>query len=124
MSKKIDVRFYDRQGDVCVVAFDGEIPASAEEVPRDAHGRFVLARGETTDHVHVVRSEAAALLRLPDGRVLLKARDLVRMLDEPTRPGHPAPGRTPHDDLELPPGVYEVLRQWEYTPEVERPVGD
>lgn len=112
-----------RHGDICLVPIEAPDAGGTAE-PRDQHGRLVLARGETTDHVHVVRSKRAALLRLPDGRAVLRARDLTRLLDEPTSPGGGTPGRTPHDPISLPPGWYEVRRQREYTPAAIVPVGD
>ena len=102
-----------RQGDVLLVPV-GAIP---EGLTRRT-GRLVLATGEATGHAHVIEDEAAALYGdaldqrflevLGEGGV-----DLVHTSDP-----------VEHDTLTIPPGIYKVHRQREYTPAAIRMVAD
>lgn len=101
-----------RQGDVLIVPVD-ELPAELIEVPRE-DGRVVLAHGEATGHAHAIREPAARLYDTPDdvvGRMLV--------LEMPGIVEHEE-----HDEIRLPAGSYQIIRQREYTPEQVRPVVD
>ena len=103
-----------RQGDVLLVRTDHPLGDKARPVPREA-GRVVLARGEATGHAHTISSPLAELFEERDGRLYLR----VSAGAEPVRLIHEQ-----HDAIALPPGVYEVRRQREYTPEAIRRVID
>ncbi|MGW4424264.1 hypothetical protein [Streptosporangium sp. NPDC004631] len=106
-----------RQGDILIVPVREEtVPASAltsPSVPRDAHGRLVLALGEATGHAHAVVGSGT----------------LVRGL-RPMDPDFlhvPAGGRVVHEEhaaISLPKGWYRVQRQREYIPGAFRVVAD
>lgn len=100
-----------RQGDVLLVRVD-EIP---EGLPKHT-GRLVLATGEATGHAHIIDSPAAALW----------GDDLNARFLEVVGPVDLVHTSTPkdHDTLTVPPGLYRVRRQREYTPEAVRLVSD
>lgn len=101
-----------RQGDVLLIQA-GELPDEAEE--EAVSGALVLVEGEATGHAHVVRSKRASLHRLADWG----ERYLVV---EGTRPV--ALSHEEHDPIAVLPGVWEVRRQREYSPEGELWVAD
>ena len=95
-----------RQGDVLLVSTARSLTGAAVRVPRD-RGRFVLARGEATGHAHAIHSALAELFEERHGRLVLRVLagvEQVRLLHEE------------HDTIVLPPGLYEVIRQREYSP--------
>jgi len=99
-----------RQGDVLIVPRKAPIPASATTVPRD-HGRVILAYGEVTGHAHALLDEDVTLFA--DGELRMLA------VDEVSRLVHEE-----HGTIELAPGLYDVIRQREYSPEEIRNVAD
>lgn len=100
-----------RQGDVLLIP--------VLEIPKGLNrheGRLVLAMGEATGHAHVIDDPAAVLWGDElDARFLevTASVDLVHTSNP-----------LDHDTLTVPPGVYQVRRQREYTPEAVRLVGD
>lgn len=96
-----------RQGDVLIVATD-HIPAGAKPLPRDPHGRVVLAYGEVTGHAHALLDHHVTLHALTDRDVDDRFLEIVgadaRLVHEE------------HGSITLPPGSYIVRRQREYTP--------
>jgi hypothetical protein len=103
-----------RQGDVLLVPTAHSLTRAAVLVPRD-RGRFVLAYGEVTGHAHAIHSALAELFEERDGRLFLRVLagvEQVRLLHEE------------HDAIVLPPGLYEVIRQREYSPGAIRYVLD
>lgn len=100
-----------RQGDVLLV----RIEDSVDEFLRDGHrrtqateairGRVVLAIGEATGHAHVIESESVALISAEQAEELF----LLVYGDAPVALRHEE-----HDTLDVPPGVYRVVRQREY----------
>jgi hypothetical protein len=100
-----------RQGDVLLV----RIEDSVDEFLRDGHrrtqateairGRVVLALGEATGHAHVIESENVALISAEQAEELF----LLVHGDAPVALTHEQ-----HDTLDIPPGVYRVVRQREY----------
>jgi hypothetical protein len=95
-----------RQGDVLLVPVQPErVPTHARPLPRDARGRLVLALGEVTGHAHAVAAPDAELLGDPE---TLDDR-FLRIVTE-ARLTHEE-----HATIPLPPGLYRVVRQREYT---------
>ena len=123
-----------RQGDVCLVLV-AALPAGCKEVPHDK-GRIVLAYGEVTGHAHAIADhvqgrprdlgpEAAAeiadaaiarakarLLVSPAGERFLQVDETVHLRHE-EHTAHP-----------IPPGIYKLPQQVEYTPAELRRVAD
>lgn len=99
-----------RQGDVLLIPIS-EFPEGAKAVPRE-DGRVVLAHGEATGHAHAIDSRRASLWALGDLRVL-KVRERVVTLHHEE-----------HAPVEIPEGLYRVVRQREYSPEEIRNVAD
>jgi len=92
-----------RQGDILVVKVPGGLPPrGARCVPRE-HGDVVLAYGEATHHRHRIRSPRAELYEHAGHRYLVAA-DFVQLEHEE------------HAPIQLPPGVYRIVRQREYVP--------
>lgn len=110
-------RFIARQGDVMVREVNSAThtrlqemweSGTAEIVERD-NGRVVLAYGEVTGHAHAFHSPKVALFRAdgPLAGTYLK-------VDEPSALTHEE-----HDAIEVPAGLYEVVRQREYDDSAE-----
>lgn len=120
-----------RQGDVLLTPA-AKLPAGCAEVPLDK-GRIVLAYGEVTGHAHAIADhgqavrtigpEAAAeiaeaavarakLWRAPTGERYLEVREQVHLTHEE------------HTAHAIPPGIYQVPQQVEYTPAELRRVAD
>ncbi|WP_353946894.1 hypothetical protein ABII15_38235 [Streptomyces sp. HUAS MG91] len=106
-----------RQGDVLIVPLaEGAVPAhvrDAQDEPRDARGRLVLALGEVTGHAHAVVGPGR-LVREPGpfGPLLLQLPDGGRVVHEE------------HAAIPLPKGWFRVIRQREYVPGSVRIVAD
>lgn len=109
----IQGRMY-RQGDVLLVSTVHTLTRGAVRVPRD-RGRFVLARGEVTGHAHAIHSALAELFEERNGRLFLRVLAGV----EQVRLSHEE-----HNAIVLAPGLYEVIRQREYSPGAIRFVRD
>lgn len=89
-----------RQGDVSIMAVN-QVPKRLRKVK----GELVLARGEVTGHSHRIVEGQAFLFRIASGILYL------RVLSEFARLYHEE-----HEDIVLPKGDYEVLRQREFNP--------
>lgn len=101
-----------RQGDVLLVARRSPLPAGAQIVPRDS-GRVVLAYGEVTGHAHALLDLGVELFEDAASAVrVLRVDALSSLLHEE------------HATITLAPGLYDVVRQREYTPEAIRNVAD
>jgi hypothetical protein len=104
-----------RQGDVLLVPVT-TIPPGIEPVGRE-HGRVILAHGEVTGHHHSIASPDVTLVSRRE------ADDLHVWLSvtapEPVELEHPE-----HATLLVPPGLWEVRRQREYSPAAARQVMD
>lgn len=102
-----------RQGDIALVSID-KLPEGLVQVPR-MRGRIVVAEGEVTGHAHVLEGGAALFLATDledlENRFLEVAEECELVHDE-------------HNTITVPPGIYEVKRQKEYTPEAIRVVSD
>lgn len=101
-----------RQGDVLLIAAT-RCGANAEPVARE-NGRVVLAHGEATGHAHALVDDHVTL-----GEVPTTKRRYLRIVKKPAALLHEE-----HAPIELPPGMYEVRRQREYSPEEIRTVAD
>lgn len=102
-----------RQGDVLIVPCPN-LPADTAVVARE-NGRLILAHGEATGHAHAIVDEAAELVtadQAADLYLLVHGAESVPLVHDE------------HDTLLIPPGVYRVVRQREYTPEGVRGVSD
>lgn len=115
-----------RQGDV-LLSKVSKLPANLTPVPLH-DGRIVLAFGEVTGHAHAIAdhgiSEQAAdeiaeaaiararLWRAEDGTRFLEVRETVNLRHEE------------HTEHAIPPGIYKLPTQVEYTPAELRRVAD
>jgi len=98
-----------RQGDVLLVPVR-TIPTAA--TVQKAKGRIVLAYGEVTGHAHTVDGRRAELSLTEGGVTFLTVKELTEVRHQE------------HAVVALPPGIYKVVRQREYTPEAIRNVAD
>ena len=99
-----------RQGDVLIRPV-AKLPKGLKPVPLDA-GRVVLAYGEVTGHAHCVIGDVeflAADLQEMEQRFLKVESEAQVVHDE-------------HSAITLEPGVYEIVRQREYTSADMEPV--
>jgi hypothetical protein len=94
-----------RQGDVLLVPVTAVPGEGRQEVDRQ-QGRLVLQEGEATGHAHVVRDECAQLVTAGQARVLY----LLVNGAVPASLEHEE-----HATLLVPPGVYAVRRQREWS---------
>lgn len=108
------------QGDVCFVRRDTLPTGLAEVAPVD--GRIVVTHSET-GHDHVMVMDRAA--DIPAVQMFSGDDPLAAWLqvNRPTALEHQRPHDT-HEPIMFEPGVYEVRRQREYTPEGFRRVED
>ena len=97
-----------RQGDLLFVAVDeSEIPADAKEV-RDG----IIARGESTGHMHTLRPDDTAMLLMFDNKQFIR-NESIGFIDHQE-----------HGTIKLPAGNWSVTRQQEYTPDGWNTVAD
>lgn len=95
-----------RHGDVFIQACD-EVPKEAVELPH-----LILAKGEKTGHAHRIKERDSQLYRHDEDLYL-------RVLGERATVTHEE-----HAEIELPPGLYRVWIQREYSPQAIRRVID
>lgn len=98
-----------RQGDLFIRRV-GAIPKDAKQMKRES-GRVVLAHGEATGHVHGISSPhcrqyavADEFTKLGHSWIEVKGKGAVLHHEE-------------HSPIQLPPGIFRVIRQRTYTPE-------
>ena len=108
-----------RQGDVLLIAV-AALPSGATDVtPKD---RIVLAHGEVTGHAHAVYPqavEAKPRIKALPARMWDAGAERFLQVVEKTALRHEE-----HAAVPLPPGVYKVVQQREYSPEEIRRVAD
>lgn len=109
------------QGDVLLERIDN-LPEGVEAVTA-INGRHVIAHSETGHHhVMVAERDGAAAVdvycRLPDDIY-----DCFLVVHQPTDLVHER-GFDTHETLQVPPGMYRVRRQREYTPQGYRRAQD
>jgi hypothetical protein len=102
------------QGDLCIIPVDGIPDGLMEAQPTD--GQHIVAHSETGHH-HVVAARAAKLY------VATAMLAYLRVQAEHVDLRHLRPHDT-HEDIRLPKGDYQLLRQREGAPEGWRQVAD
>lgn len=112
-----------RQGDVLIERIDA-LPIGLSKAKRDAHGRIVLALGETSGHGHAIRERHVTGLRMAGSEDV----DYIEVGgSEPATLRHEfaSGAHAEHEAIVLPPGTYRVVRQREYVaPNIERRAAD
>jgi hypothetical protein len=103
------------QGDILIRRI-AELPSGVEKVEPE-NGKIVVAHSETM-HNHIFDSTHTELYSLPDD--IMKC---LLVVNEPTPLVHERSYDT-HEPILFQPGIYEVRRQREYTPEGFRRVED
>lgn len=112
-----------RQGDVQLQQV-AALPSGCKELPPDGN-RIVLAHGEVTGHAHAIYDHAAQASEIADAAIararLWSAPDGTRYLEvsQPVTLRHEE-----HTEHRLPPGIYHLPTQVEYTPAELRRVAD
>ena len=93
-----------RQGDVLLERVDLGLAPDAHPVPKDA-GRAVLAYGEATGHAHAFHAPHVEQFETPSRErfVVIRGRKPAALLHEE------------HAPITVPPGLYRVRRQREWT---------
>jgi hypothetical protein len=130
-----------RQGDVLMVRV-ARLPKNVQEVPID-NGRVILAYGEVTGHAHAIvvdrvapvaklwSANAERFLQVMENSVVTK--DVVSVVvgldGTPFKIGEEifygvALKHEEHTAQVIPPGIYHIAIQTEYTPEALRNVAD
>ena len=99
-----------RQGDVMIVPC-GQIPKKITEL-KPEHGRVVLAEGEVTGHFHAMLSDQVTMFRDDAMARFIDVKSEAKLTHDE------------HDTINVPKGVYRVIRQREYDPEAARRVAD
>lgn len=105
-----------RQGDVLIQRVE-TLPAKLLTAPRDEHGHVVLALGEGSGHRHALRDKHVTAWRFAgsdDAEV-----DFIEVGGAgPATLNHEYVSgvMAEHHPITLPPGVYRVVRQREYSP--------
>lgn len=98
-----------RQGDVMMLGV-AEIPPDAKQVKRD--GRIVLAVGTSKGQAHAIEDAHVELFDRNGTMYLRIAKKEAKLVHDE------------HRVLKIAPGLYEVRRQLEHTPEAARVVFD
>lgn len=100
-----------RQGDVLITRVT-KLPADLKPVDREG-GRIILAHGELTGHAHAIIDQHATLRQTAAGQLFLEILESAASLKHEE-----------HSTVKLPPGLYRVARQVEYSPAALRNVAD
>ena len=106
MSRKSKTPLHLRQGDVLLRAVE-KLPDDVKRVPGGS--KYVLAEGEATGHVHAIEDTGdVALYEREDSELWVE-------VEKPSaRLSHPE-----HLPIDIPAGLYAVVRQREYSTEGE-----
>ena len=108
------MRDHFRQGDILLVPID-DVPRNAKAVRRE-NGKLILAHGKVTGHHHAFDVDVTNVeLVTKEG-----PEQLYLMVHGVTAPLT----HQEHATIDVAPGVYEVRRQREYSPEAIRNVQD
>lgn len=108
------MRLMFRQGDVLVRAV-ATLPDNVQAVANSE--RIVLAYGEVTGHAHAIDADDAQEFRHADTEGIV--RRFLQVFKQGANLKHEE-----HAAIPLPPGLYEIVQQREYTPEEVRYVVD
>lgn len=106
------------QGDVLLIRTTKKaITPEHKEVPRDEHGRLVLAEGETSGHRHLFRDPNVCMLAREgvSDRVVTIGAELVQLLHDQGAGTFEPTGD--HAPVDVPPGTYIVRTQREWSGE-------
>lgn len=112
------------QGDMMLIRIDA-LPEGVEQVEADK-GRFTLAHSETGhDHVVMERPNVRVFKAMDELKALLEGKPalFLEVSEEPAELTHLRDFDT-HESVKIEPGIYEVRRQREYTPEGFRRAAD
>jgi hypothetical protein len=104
-----------RQGDVLIRQIES-LPANVAPVDNTKLGRIVLAYGEVTGHAHAIALDEATEYSMAEAGAAV--RRFLEVASSATVK------HEEHAAIPLPPGVYEIVQQREYTPEAIRNVAD
>jgi len=108
------MREHYRQGDILLIPID-DVPRNAKAVNRE-NGKLILAHGEVTGHHHAFDTDVTNVeLVTKEGAAQLYL--MVHGISAPLT-------HQEHATIDVAPGVYEVRRQREYSPEAIRNVAD
>lgn len=114
---------FARQGDVFIERVD-TLPPGAKPAKRDEHGRIVLAHGESSGHAHTIRDKNVMSFRMETAErdVLGAEVDYVLVGGSGATLNHELVSgqMAEHEPVSLPPGVYKIGAQREYSPEAIR----
>lgn len=101
-----------RQGDVLIEAVDS-IPSGASVAgsPKDERNKRIVARGEFSDHAHIVTGEASVLTIGEDIYIDAEGEAALEHLLESS-----GVHTGEHQKISLPPGKYKVVNQYEFDP--------
>lgn len=105
-----------RQGDVLLMRVAAVPPGAVEEDLAKAD-RVVLAYGEVTGHAHAIHRDPDTQ-HFPVRAWNAGAERFIQVLEKT------ALRHEEHSQIPMPPGVYKVVHQQEYTPEEIRRVAD
>lgn len=100
-----------RQGDVMLERVP-EIPKDAIPVDWSKEGRVILVLGQATGHAHALSTDKTTMRETGSGDRFLDVQDGAELVHEE------------HSTIPLPAGLYQVIRQREYSPEEIRNVND
>lgn len=112
------------QGDMMLIRI-GTLPTDVEQVAA-TDGRYTLAHSETGhDHVVMERPGVRVFRAMDELKALLDGKPalFLEVTDEPAELKHLRDFDT-HQSVKIEPGIYEVRRQREYTPEGFRRAAD
>ena len=102
-----------RQGDILIVPL-AKMPKGLDPIDcKD--GPVLLADGEVTGHAHAIKDRRAALFRDPK---------LAAIFMHVSGDGPVALEHQEHSTVQIPPGIYQIIRQREYSPEAIRTIAD
>ena len=97
-----------RQGDVLMVP--AQLPDGAKQI--ETSGDVILAYGEVTGHAHRIRESGKVRMWSAGAERFLQVMEAVALTHEE------------HTALTIPPGVYKLPQQVEYTPAELKRVAD
>lgn len=102
-----------RQGDTLLRKIS-DVPAAAQEMKRDTHGRIVLAEGERTGHAHTFRDKGVCSFTTMDNTDVefLLVGGSGATLNHELVSGKKAE----HNPVTIPEGAYEAAQQVEHSP--------
>jgi hypothetical protein len=97
------------QGDLLFVAVDTE-EFRGEVMAKDEFGRYILARGEATGHVHAVAESPSVEIVERGGNLYLKVLEDTEVTHETA----PKVLTMEHGTVTLTPGTWQLKRQFEW----------